>query len=593
VRREIEAETDRETGKDRGISERPIRLSVYSANVLNLTIIDLPGITRVAVGDQPKDIEHIIRRMLLNFIEKDNCLVLAVQAANTDLANSDALQLAKSVDPTGERTIGVITKLDLMDKGTDAMEALQGNIIPLKLGYIGVVNRSQADINSKKDIKTQWAAEKSYFEGRTGERAYVSIADTCGTAYLTKALNRLLVTHIKKCLPEIQTNISKFLKEKEDLMKSMEELGSEGAKQGLVLKALTEYCAEFSDVIDGNLNMKASRTSIYSKELVGGARIRFLMSDIFVKGIQDIDFTKTLSMDQLQKVIRNTSGISGGLFIPDKSFQVVIARGVRMLEEPCIKCVQDVATELNKILDNVASDLVVMGQYNELSQRVVDTAKSLLQVNLKNTLEFVKMLIEMELASINIDHPDFRGSKDLGGLITELQETNTQGAIQNSGGKSSSAIPQFKATASEPYSGMMEVKDLKVGYGSSQKKSVFVVFGQDRVLKLYTDTSRTNIVNITGSGIHAHQRAESHIILCVSTSKFSSTPLAHSKHAHLRKQILHPTPVIVHGNVIPPSFVIFLFVSIVFVVHLCWEVYHIVDVGLSYCINIWQVPPAT
>ena len=74
----------------------------------------------MAVGDQPKDIENQIRDMLYQFITRDSCLILAVSPANTDLANSDAMKIAKEVDPEGLRTIGVITKLDLMDQGTDA-----------------------------------------------------------------------------------------------------------------------------------------------------------------------------------------------------------------------------------------------------------------------------------------------------------------------------------------------------------------------------------------------------------------------------------------------------------------------------------------
>ena len=68
---------------------------------------------------------------------------MALTAANTDLANSDALKMAREVDPDGERTIGVVTKIDLMDQGTDALELLQGKIYNLKLGYYGVKCRSQ------------------------------------------------------------------------------------------------------------------------------------------------------------------------------------------------------------------------------------------------------------------------------------------------------------------------------------------------------------------------------------------------------------------------------------------------------------------
>lgn len=69
--------------------------------VLNLTLIDLPGLTKVPIGDQPADIENQIKGMIFQFIKRENCLILAVTPANTDLANSDALKLAKEVDSQG------------------------------------------------------------------------------------------------------------------------------------------------------------------------------------------------------------------------------------------------------------------------------------------------------------------------------------------------------------------------------------------------------------------------------------------------------------------------------------------------------------
>ena len=102
--------------------------------VLNLTLIDLPGLTKVPVGDQPPDIENQIRDMILTFISRETCLILAVTPANVDLATSDALKLAREVDPQGLRTIGVLTKLDLMDEGTDAREILENRAFPLRRG---------------------------------------------------------------------------------------------------------------------------------------------------------------------------------------------------------------------------------------------------------------------------------------------------------------------------------------------------------------------------------------------------------------------------------------------------------------------------
>lgn len=73
--------------------------------VLNLTLIDLPGLTKVPIGDQPIDIEQQIKAMIFQFIRRESCLILAVTPANTDLANSDALKLAKEVDPQGKRRL--------------------------------------------------------------------------------------------------------------------------------------------------------------------------------------------------------------------------------------------------------------------------------------------------------------------------------------------------------------------------------------------------------------------------------------------------------------------------------------------------------
>ncbi len=136
VKEEDTQTTHSYTFQNTGVSPQPINLRVFSPNVLTLTLVDLPGLTKVPVGDQPKDIEKQIRDMLLKYITKPNAIILAVTAANTDLANSDGLKLAREVDPDGVRTIGVLTKVDLMDQGTDVVDILAGRVIPLRLGKV-------------------------------------------------------------------------------------------------------------------------------------------------------------------------------------------------------------------------------------------------------------------------------------------------------------------------------------------------------------------------------------------------------------------------------------------------------------------------
>lgn len=186
IRDEIVRETETKVGKNAGISPSPINLRIYSPNVLTLTLVDLPGLTKVPVGDQPKDIEKQIRDMVLKYISKPNAIILAVTSANQDLANSDGLKLAREVDPEGQRTIGVLSKVDLMDDGTDVVDILAGRIIPLRLGYVPVVNRGQRDIENKKLIAQALENEKNFFENH---KAYRNKASYCGTPYLARKLN--------------------------------------------------------------------------------------------------------------------------------------------------------------------------------------------------------------------------------------------------------------------------------------------------------------------------------------------------------------------------------------------------------------------
>ena len=174
--------------------------------VLNITLIDLPGMTKIAVGDQPADIEQQIKDMLMQFITKETCLILAVTPANVDLATSDALNLAKQVDPDGLRTIGVLTKLDLMDEGTDARDVLENKLLPLRRGYVGVVNRSQKDIEGRKDIKLAVESERKFF---LSHPSYRHMADRMGTPYLQKVLNQQLTNHIRETLPGLRDRLQK------------------------------------------------------------------------------------------------------------------------------------------------------------------------------------------------------------------------------------------------------------------------------------------------------------------------------------------------------------------------------------------------
>ncbi|KAI5091047.1 dynamin-2 isoform X2 [Silurus meridionalis] len=340
VRTEIEAETDRITGSNKGISPIPINLRVYSPNVLNLTLIDLPGMTKVAVGDQPVDIEHQIRDMILQFITKDSCLILAVTPANTDLANSDALKIAKEVDPQGLRTIGVITKLDLMDEGTDARDILENKLLPLRRGYIGVVNRSQKDIDGRKDIRVALAAERKFF---LSHPAYRHMAERMGTPHLQKTLNQQLTNHIRDTLPGLRSKLQSQLLSLEKEVEEYKNFRPDDPtrKTKALLQMVQQFGVDFEKCIEG------SGDQVDTVELSGGARINRIFHERFPFELVKIVFDEKELRREISHAIKNVHGVrQTGLFTPDLAFEAIVKKQIIKLKEPCLKCIDLVIQEL-------------------------------------------------------------------------------------------------------------------------------------------------------------------------------------------------------------------------------------------------------
>ncbi|XP_028827938.1 dynamin-2 isoform X2 [Denticeps clupeoides] len=399
VRSEIEAETDRITGSNKGISPVPINLRVYSPNVLNLTLIDLPGMTKVPVGDQPVDIEHQIRDMLMQFITKESCLILAVTPANTDLANSDALKIAKEVDPQGMRTIGVITKLDLMDEGTDAREILENKLLPLRRGYIGVVNRSQKDIDGRKDIRAALAAERKFF---LSHPAYRHMAERMGTPHLQKALNQQLTNHIRDTLPGLRSKLQSQLL---SLEKEVEEYKNfKPDDPARKTKALLQMVQQFG--VDFEKRIEGSGDQVDTLELSGGARINRIFHERFPFELVKMEFDEKELRREISYAIKNIHGVRTGLFTPDLAFEAIVKKQIIKLKEPCLKCVDLVVSELSTLIRKCTEKLNSYPRLREETERIVTTY---IRERDSKTKDQVLLLIDIELSYINTNHEDFIG----------------------------------------------------------------------------------------------------------------------------------------------------------------------------------------
>ncbi|XP_062472481.1 dynamin-1-like protein isoform X3 [Pezoporus occidentalis] len=429
IRQEIENETERISGNNKGISPEPIHLKIFSSNVVNLTLVDLPGMTKVPVGDQPKDIELQIRELILQFISNPNSIILAVTAANTDMATSEALKIAREVDPDGRRTLAVITKLDLMDAGTDAMDVLMGRVIPVKLGIIGVVNRSQLDINNKKSVADSIRDEYGFLQ-----KKYPSLANRNGTKYLARTLNRLLMHHIRDCLPELKTRINVLAAQYQSLLNSYGEPVED--KSATLLQLITKFATEYCNTIEGTAKY------IETSELCGGARICYIFHETFGRTLESVDPLGGLNTIDILTAIRNATGPRPALFVPEVSFELLVKRQIKRLEEPSLRCVELVHEEMQRIIQHCSNySTQELLRFPKLHDAIVEVVTCLLRRRLPVTNEMVHNLVAIELAYINTKHPDFA---DACGLMNNNIEEQRRNRLAR---ELPSAVPRDKASS--------------------------------------------------------------------------------------------------------------------------------------------------
>jgi len=401
IRKEIADETERTTGNGRNVSPQPINLRIQSTSVPTLTMVDLPGLTKVAIEGQDPAIVEQIQTMVLQYITPRNTLILAVTPANQDLANSDSLKIGREVDPEGDRTIGVITKVDLMDAGTDASGVLRNEVYPLKMGYIGVVNRSQRDIDAKKPMKDSLRQEMEFFENNSACRG---LPDRCGTSVLARTLNRILVEHIKKAVPGLRTRVGQLIQDKET---ELERLGADPAEgmfnsKELVLTIINAYVQNFEDLIEGKVGNQID------DDLKGGARISRIFTNTYEVEVKAIPAIAASQLREVWFLMRNHAGITVPIFVSHQAFESLIRRHIETLRPPALKAVNLVANEILNIHAQVAFS--ELDRYPAVKDAIRNVVEDLVNGCVEPTVRFVNDVLDNEKIFINTARHDFRGA---------------------------------------------------------------------------------------------------------------------------------------------------------------------------------------
>ncbi|CAG9332684.1 unnamed protein product [Blepharisma stoltei] len=376
VREQIERLTDDRAGKNKGIVDDPIILTIHSSTCPDLTLIDLPGITRIPIknSDQPADIEKITKEMAYRYISDPRTIILCVIAANTDISTSESLLMANKVDKTGIRTLGVITKIDIMDRGTNAKKVLMGQEVALRLGFIGVKNRSQEDINNNVRVGAALREEQEYFAQHpvysTMPPGYL------GTDVLTQRLTQILFNHIKHFLPEILKETMYRIKECDERLKELGPSTPVEPKQRtqLLWNMITDYCETFKNTIRGKFERRSN--SRIAKDLAGGVTIKHYFNTLLEDYSGNYNATQDYSNEDIQRIMAQHEGDNIPGFPSVDVLLFLLQPQLERLKSPVLDCLMDVHSYLDQLAHKIVERVfyrfpTMAGEIGDISSHVL------------------------------------------------------------------------------------------------------------------------------------------------------------------------------------------------------------------------------
>ena len=391
VRETIEALTDEICNKNKNIIDKPIVLNVYSQTCPDLTLVDLPGVTRVPIGDQPKNIEQITKDMARRYAEDPLTIILCVIAANSDIATSDGLMLAKEIDTSGSRTIGVLTKLDIMDAGTDARKVLLNEEIPLKLGYVGVKNRSKQDLINKLSMAETSRKEREFFKSHPSYKNLPS--GLLGTDVLINKLTKIYFRIIRENLPRIIKAINDRVKTADEELQSLGQPmpTDDAGKMSLLWNMINEYCDIFRKVLQGKCNNK----NLSFLEGEGGFKIKILYKKLLEEFTGTYKATAGYTDENINYALTIHEGDSIPGFPSVDAFIYLLRPQLEKLKDPIEECFQNVFQYLDFLSGKILEKTFT--RFPQAINDMTDLVTNYLIEERDKTKYIIDSIVEMEI----------------------------------------------------------------------------------------------------------------------------------------------------------------------------------------------------
>ena len=421
VTKEIISQTEKIAGKEKLISDKPIIMKIFSSKLIDLTLVDLPGLVKVPLKGQPDNIDSQIKKIVLDFISNSNSIILAITPSNVDISNSDSLKIAREVDPYFTRTLGVISKVDLVENYLEFVNIIKNNVYPLKYGYIGVICRTTKENLNNKSLDNQIKDEEDIYKEIN---EYSEILNNLGIKNLTNKLKDLLTEKIKLSIPTIKENLNNIINKKQ---KELNELGdeiiledNEISMNTFLLSSVFKFTTKYKELLNGNI-VNTNLNKVY----IGAAKINKIFNQKFINEILSINPLDNLKDEEILIVIKNTNGLRPSLFVPEIAFEILVKQEIKRLEEPGLLCVKKVYDELINTINCISIPEIV--RFKNLEIKIKELLINIIEKCIPEVNQMIKNLILIELSYINSSHPDFLNGKE---EINKIEDDNIENNIR-------------------------------------------------------------------------------------------------------------------------------------------------------------------
>ncbi|GER33071.1 interferon-induced GTP-binding protein mx [Striga asiatica] len=387
--------TDQVAGTGKGISNEPVTLVVKKHGVPDLTMVDLPGITRVPVHGQPDDIYEQISKIIKEFITPDESIILNVLSASVDFTTCESIRMSQQVDRTGQRTLAVVTKADKAPEGL--LEKVTSDDVSIGLGYVCVRNRVGDETYEKAREK-----EAELFE--THHLLSGISRSMVGIPVLAQRLVQIQASLIVKCLPDIVRKVN------DRLSSNMDELSKLPRSMNSIVEAMTAFVQ-----ILGNAKESLKKILLRGEfeeypdemEMHCTARLAEMLNayseEIQAKCSQNETKDKFL-LDEIS-VLEETKAIGLPNFLPRTAFLTLLQRKVKNVSFTPFEFVDKTWAYIENVVVSVLTKH--SDNYPQLMSSTKRAAQNLLAMKKKQSEDWVVDVVEMEKMTDYTCNPEY------------------------------------------------------------------------------------------------------------------------------------------------------------------------------------------